>query len=967
MEAMAELPEPSTIFAPRTWRVGAAVVAALFGLLLVHANLAHASTAKVNGSTLEYSASPGETNLVSIDHTFGYTITDNGAVIAAGTGCMSVNAHEVTCSDSGVVWTLIDAGDMNDTIVGSTGFGAQDHLIGGPGDDSLESNAGNFADILEGGDGNDSLLGSGNGDTLDGGPGDDTLYAREGDDTLSGGAGDDLLNGSIGNDILNGGGGTDTADYFNSYDPFVPVTVSLDGVANDGGPGEQDNVKTDVENITGSYQNDTLTGDGDANRLYGYRGNDTLNGAGGDDTLIGGDDADTLNGEAGNDLLIGENAGPPPGAAPSWPDTFNGGSGIDTASYASHEYVVTVTIDGVANDGGFGENDNVKLDVENLIGTYGDDTLVGSDADNTIDGDGGGGPGVDTIRGGGGTDLVSYAARTAGVYADLGGQAGSGEDSIAADVEGLAGGSGDDTLLGTSGPNVLDGGPGDDRLDGRLGADTLIGGAGAHDAVDYSGRMKSVHVTANGVLDDGESGENDNVGADVEDILGGAGDDTLIGNAVANVIDGGLGADTIVGGGGEDVADYSRRTDSVNIALNGAPTSGSGADGPTNARDRIANDVEDALGGSGDDALIGNAGANVLDAGPGDDILSGGRGPDELEGLAGEDVVDFSDRNVGVSAVLDGSPTSGNAEDGPPGARDRLSHVEGAFGGSGNDTFVGSAGDNVFDGGLGADSFAGLGGVDLVVYAERKKPVKVTLDDRANDGAPKEGDDVHTDVEGVLGGRGGDTITGRAGANILDGGPGADSLDGAGGNDLLFGEGGSDFLIGGPGIDRLDAGAGGDRVKSRDRFPDLVVCGKGKDTVTGDGLDAIKPGCEKVDRGRCVVPKAIGRLLTAAKTTIARAHCQVGTIVYRSSSGKKKNRVVAQKPKPGTKLGIYGLVTLTVGSGKKTGHGSTGSKVGRSLSESSATPGWASAGSLGREQAFWIVRMRTSPVFAVRR
>ena len=80
-----------------------------------------------------------------------------------------------------------------------------------------------------------------------------------------------------------------------------------------------------IENVTGSGQKDTLTGDANPNVLKGMGGDDTLNGgdetiAGAGDTLYGGAGEDTLNGGTGNDMLNG-------GADN---DTLNGGDGDDT-------------------------------------------------------------------------------------------------------------------------------------------------------------------------------------------------------------------------------------------------------------------------------------------------------------------------------------------------------------------------------------------------------------------------------------------------------------------------------------------------------------------------------------------------------------------------------------------------------------------------------------------------------------
>lgn len=71
------------------------------------------------------------------------------------------------------------------------------------------------------------------------------------------------------------------------------MNVSLDGVANDGEPGEGDNNAADVEQIIGGRGNDTLRGNDLANTLRGDGGNNSLIGGLGDDLLVGGTDNDT--------------------------------------------------------------------------------------------------------------------------------------------------------------------------------------------------------------------------------------------------------------------------------------------------------------------------------------------------------------------------------------------------------------------------------------------------------------------------------------------------------------------------------------------------------------------------------------------------------------------------------------------------------------------------------------------------
>jgi Ca2+-binding RTX toxin-like protein len=49
---------------------------------------------------------------------------------------------------------------------------------------------------------------------------------------------------------------------------------------------------------------------------------------------------------------------------------------------------------------------------------------------------------------------------------------------------------------------------------------------------------------------DGEPGEGDNLGADVENVLGGTGRNVIVGNSLANVLTGGQSNDTIGGADG---------------------------------------------------------------------------------------------------------------------------------------------------------------------------------------------------------------------------------------------------------------------------------------------------------------------------------------------------------------------------------------------------------------------------------
>ena len=102
-----------------------------------------------------------------------------------------------------------------------------------------------------------------------------------------------------------------------------------------------------------------------------------------------------------------------------------------------------------------------------------------------------------------------------------------------------------------------------------------------------------------------------------------------------------------------------------------------------------------------------------------------------------------------------------------------------------------------------------------------------TLDALANDGVEGEGDHIYLDVEAVVGGSAGDTLTGSAEADGLFGGPGPDTLEGRGGADVIDGE------------------ADNDTILARDGAVDDIDCGAGTDTAIVDSADKVV-GCETV-------------------------------------------------------------------------------------------------------------------------
>jgi Ca2+-binding RTX toxin-like protein len=215
--------------------------------------------------------------------------------------------------------TQYDALAGNDTVTlpvdaaaaSAAGFDPSQTFHGGDGNDVI--NGGSLADKINGDAGVDKLTGGDGNDTLDGGGSGDTLNGGAGNDTLLGGSSGDTLIGGLGNDKLDGGSSTDKADYSAASGA---VTVDL---AAGTATGEGNDTLLNIENVTGSGFNDTISGNTSNNVLLGGAGNDVLHGAAGNDTLTGDAGLDQLFGDAGTDILKWDSS-----------DTFDGGTGFDT-------------------------------------------------------------------------------------------------------------------------------------------------------------------------------------------------------------------------------------------------------------------------------------------------------------------------------------------------------------------------------------------------------------------------------------------------------------------------------------------------------------------------------------------------------------------------------------------------------------------------------------------------------------
>jgi Ca2+-binding RTX toxin-like protein len=363
------------------------------GALALTPAAAHATTVGyASDGALVVTAAPGERNQVSLQEDDGdpgkLVVYEGGTGVHISGPCEAWDYAQVCAV--GAAGVRADLGDGDDRATVSLGLPAslKVSLGGGAGNDDLRAQ--DQATTLDGGPGDDTLQGGNGNDTLLGGDGNDTLAGRGGADVLSGGAGDDLLSGD-GNqaaapDVIDGGPGTDRMeDDWEagevSYEP--PVAVTLAGGADDGRPGEGDDIRnverivshtasalvgTDAPEDLEVFQVDeasTIAGRGGNDVLKAGNGADTIDGGAGDDDIDAGYGDDTITGGPGRDRISGDQRSG--GCGPVWcdqpfgndtiyaqdgePDSIACGYGQDTV-YADAVDTVAGDCETVIRDGG---------------------------------------------------------------------------------------------------------------------------------------------------------------------------------------------------------------------------------------------------------------------------------------------------------------------------------------------------------------------------------------------------------------------------------------------------------------------------------------------------------------------------------------------------------------------------------------------------------------------------------------
>jgi CSLREA domain-containing protein len=505
------------------------------------------------------------------------------------------------------------------------------------------------------------------------------------------------------------------------------------------------------------------------------------------------------------------------------------GDGATTIGTAGNDVMQGTTgADVIALLGG-DDSYNANSGADKICGEAGDDSLNGSGGNDEIDGGAHGAAG----------DTATFAGFGSPVNANLTtGQATGGPDTdTLSGIENLTGGAVGDTLTGDAAANELDGGggagDGDDTFIGKGGADTLDGGGGGTgDTASFAGPDP---VQANLATGQATYLSATTTMSGIENLTGSSVGDTLVGDGNANVLDGGT--------GGNDTASFAGVNTAVNADLSTDTATGQGSDSLPN--------IDNLVGSSQADTLVGDAGGNTLDGADGadtasfsgvntavdaslstdtatgqgadslpnvehlvgsgqDDTLAGDGTANTLDGAGGTDTATFAGGAAIVASLASDTATGQGS--------DSLPNVESLIGTSSKDRLTGDDGVNRLAGGAGndtlngageADALNGQGGKDTASFSGAPSKVNVVLGGAVSGGA---GADTLTLIESLIGSSFGDQLEGNSLANTIRAGSGNDTAKGKAGNDRLFGQAGNDTVSGGSGTDTCSGGTGTNTV-----------------------------------------------------------------------------------------------------------------------------------------------------------
>ncbi|WOD12976.1 peroxidase family protein [Pseudomonas sp. NyZ704] len=546
---------------------------------------------------------------------------DGDIQVITGTSGNDIGASRLDGTDGDDILIGLDGNDNllaaggDDLVLGGAG---DDRLIGGDGNDRLEGGSGN--DFLNGQEGDDTLLGgagvddlrggAGN-DILDGGDGDDLLFGQAGDDTLEGGAGNDDLNGGAGNDVLSGGAGNDVL--FGSAGDDLLITEA------DGG--------RDI--LDGGNQFDTAEIRGSADVAESFEILDRTNAQARGVTGLA----------AGTEIVILRNGLVMAELANIEEIVIDGQGGGDMFTIAGD---FTGTSLAMSTIHVMGSEDDDVLDISALSSAHrvvfktkgGHDTVVGELreqdvvelADGTtlaemsewLEGDG-------EQRVGDEEHSVSFEVPTAvqqpgeddtDDYDDseeecetVDESEGEEDDVAPVPVAAIAGTNGADALIGTAGGDTIMGLDGRDVIFGHDGDDDILGGDGADMLYGDGGDDRILGEDGNDFI---------NAGAGDDTVFGGDGDDLFV--AEAGDGDDTYYGDDMVGGAGNDTLDMSAIMAAITADL-GTGFMGRGSVSSAETGNDVLWGVENIVTGSGDDTITANNAVNVMDGGAGNDTF----------------------------------------------------------------------------------------------------------------------------------------------------------------------------------------------------------------------------------------------------------------------------------------------------------------------------------------------------------
>lgn len=353
-----------------------------------------------------------------------------------------------------------------------------------------------------------------------------------------------------------------------------------------------------------------------------------------------------------------------------------------------------------------------SMDLVELTGTSGNDTITGSSVkDSIFAGEGG----VDTLSGGNGDDeFGGLATHPFGTY-----DGGDGFDDIVVVHTGVTYSLADLTIRNVEQFQFY----GDDITAHLTGGQIGAAAAGAITSV------KSI-TSGDALVVDGDHVDLTSVTFDLvhplsvtinasglyeATLTGSSQDDTINGgSSLHDTINGGFGNDTMNGGGGADTFDGGDGVDTVvyvtspyGVQVNLATGIGAGGD----AEGDTLTHVENLTGSRSADVLIGDAGDNTLLGGDGNDDLTGAGGRDHLDGGKGVDTAHYDASPAGVQVDLAAGTGTGGDADG-----DTLVSIRNVVGSAFADVLTGNVHNNTLFGGAGIDYLTGGGGADTFVF-----------------------------------------------------------------------------------------------------------------------------------------------------------------------------------------------------------------------------------------------------------